>query len=164
MNILRRLLSFVSTMYFALMKKETIAHPTNNEKHTIRGIKGGITKQKAAPDKLAIVEYGMMFGYTISGIYSHTIGPRVSPKKLINKSIANTTKIDVINLIGESSLTSSEEGVIIKQVNTIAKLMPINMIPSCIRYFLPFLFISLIVNTAITAGIEVIMTCRKSTI
>lgn len=38
---------------------------------------------KADPPQLTIVEYGRKFGFTISGIYIQTIGPRDSPKLAI---------------------------------------------------------------------------------
>jgi hypothetical protein len=43
--------------------------------------------QTEAPIKFAIVEYGITLAYTIYGIYSHTIGPRVSPKLPIYTNI-----------------------------------------------------------------------------
>lgn len=40
-----------------------------------------------APTKFVIVEKGIIQGYTIYGIYNHTIGPRVNPKNAINMHI-----------------------------------------------------------------------------
>ena len=48
--------------------------------------------QKVAPIKLVIVEKGMMFGSTISGMYSHTTGPKVSPNIAIKMNIPEMIK------------------------------------------------------------------------
>lgn len=57
-------------------------------------IRGNPIVQAAAPSKFTIVEYGIMLDYTISGMYNHTIGPKVSPNTAINTHMPKMIVID----------------------------------------------------------------------
>lgn len=61
---------------------------------SLSAIRGNPIIQIEAPIRLVIVEYGIIFGYTIYGIYNQTIGPRVRPKNVINIHIPIIMMID----------------------------------------------------------------------
>ena len=118
--------------------------------------KGNTIMQNVAPSKLVIVENGIMLGSTISGIYSHTTGPSVNPK------ISIKMNIEAI-IIYASNPPCSLLSCLRRKAKAIkAKHAPQTAVPSCIKNFLPFLAITLIVRTDIKAGKEQLSTTNKS--
>lgn len=122
--------------------------------------KGNAIMQRVAPARFVIVENGMILGSTISGIYSHTIGPRVNPKKVINTNMAAIVMI--AGSLSEPSTSTSLPFNIKASVMT-AKQIAQTRVPSWMRNFLPFHFITLIVTKAMKAGMKVLRDANRFT-
>lgn len=145
----------VSTIIFWLMKNDIKHHTKKNRNGTNLtlafwpAISGKPIMHTAAPNRFVIVEYGIMFGSTISGMYNHTIGPNVNPKNVIKTHMPIIMAIDW----GTESLKSNA----FLKKNEMATMPRHTMqtnVPNWIKNFLPFLFINeMLTMAAITETI-----------
>lgn len=102
----------------------TLGLPSNNPSDMMGN---NITTREAAV-QLKAVEIGTMLGCTISGIYSHTIGPRENPKNNMNVNRPSNIRASLAS--GDVSLMKNP--IVIRRQET-----PILKDPNCRMVFLP---------------------------